>query len=105
MARFAYPLTNARPSPTGYTIDPEEQFGATMHAESMGWEIGGVFHSHPDGEPVLSEADVALAADPRWAYLVHAGGEIRAYSVRDGVAAEIEVHWLGPDLPGRSRVT
>ena len=48
--RMAYPLTNALHSPTNYTIEPTEHFRALKHAELSGWEISGVFHSHPHSE-------------------------------------------------------
>jgi proteasome lid subunit RPN8/RPN11 len=68
--RFAYPLTNANPSPATFTVDPLEHFGAMRHAESQGWEISGVFHSHPDGEATPSPTDVAMAWDPDWIHLI-----------------------------------
>lgn len=88
---FAYPLTNANPSPVSYTIDPDEHFHALRHAESRGWEIVGVFHSHPDGPATPSMIDVQSALDPEWLYLIAAPGELRGFRIRDGVAEEIEL--------------
>ena len=82
--RFAYPLTNANPSPITFTVDPEEHFGAMRHAESRGWEILGVFHSHPDGEATPSPTDVAMAWDPDWIHLIAGRGELAAFLIRDG---------------------
>ncbi len=82
--RFAYPLTNANPSPLTFTVDPEEHFGAMRHAESQGWEILGVFHSHPTGEPSPSPVDVAMAWDPDWIHLIAGSGELAAFLIRDG---------------------
>jgi len=76
--RFAYPLSNADPSPISYTIDPDEHFRAMRHAESMGWEIGGVFHSHPGGTAMPSMIDVQMALEPDWLYLVAAPGRSKA---------------------------
>lgn len=87
--RFAYPLTNAAPTPVSYTIDPDEHFHALRHAESLGWEIGGAFHSHPRGPATPSIADVRAALDPRWMYLIAAPGEVRGWSIRDGSVEEI----------------
>ncbi len=89
--RFAYPLSNADPSPVSYTIDPEEHFHAMHHAESMGWELGGVFHSHPDGTAMPSMIDVQSALEPDWAYLIAAPGEIRGFHIRAGEIEEIEL--------------
>jgi proteasome lid subunit RPN8/RPN11 len=82
--RFAYPLTNANPSPATFTVDPLEHFGAMRHAESRGWEISGVFHSHPKGEPIPSATDVAMAGDSDWIYFIIGRGELSAFRIRDG---------------------
>jgi proteasome lid subunit RPN8/RPN11 len=91
--RFAYPLTNSDPSPVSFTVDPGEHFGAMSHAESQGWEISGVFHSHPTGEPSPSATDVAMAWDPLWIHLVVARGEIAAFRIVDGEVEAVEL-WL-----------
>ena len=87
--RFAYPLSNADPSPVSYTIDPEEHFHAMRHAESMGWELAGVFHSHPGGTAMPSMVDVQSALEPDWAYLIASPGEIRGFHIRAGEIEEI----------------
>lgn len=87
--RFAYPLSNADPSPVSYTIEPGEHFEAMRHAESMGWEIGGVFHSHPGGTAMPSMIDVQSALEPDWVYLIAAPGEIRGFFIRAGAIEEI----------------
>ncbi len=89
--RFAYPLTNADPSPVTFTIDPDEHFHAMSHAETMGWEIGGVFHSHPGGTAMPSMIDVQTALDPDWMYLIASPDEIRAFWIRDGVIEELSL--------------
>lgn len=74
-----YPTTNADASPTSYTVPPDEHYRALVDAEANGWEIGGVFHSHPSGPPTLSDVDRERALDPGWWHLVvgMAGGEPR----------------------------
>jgi proteasome lid subunit RPN8/RPN11 len=89
--RFAYPLTNVNPSPTSFTVDPEEHFGAMSHAENQGWEISGVFHSHPSGQPTPSETDVAVALDPDWVHLITGGGQISAFRIRRGEIEKVEL--------------
>jgi [CysO sulfur-carrier protein]-S-L-cysteine hydrolase len=68
--RMAYPLTNALRSSTNYTIEPREHVKALRHAESRGWEISGVFHSHPHTGASPSPTDIRLAPDPDWLYVV-----------------------------------
>ncbi|MGH8871926.1 MAG: Mov34/MPN/PAD-1 family protein [Acidimicrobiia bacterium] len=88
---FAYPLSNVAPSPVGYTVDPDEHFHALAHAESMGWEIAGVFHSHPAGPAVPSVTDVRTALEPGWMYLIAAPGELRGFWIRAGVIEELSL--------------
>jgi proteasome lid subunit RPN8/RPN11 len=87
--RFAYPLTNADPSPVSYTVDPDEHFHALRHAESRGWEIAGVFHSHPKGPPAPSVMDVQRALEPDWVYLIAAEDDVRGFWISDGEVAEV----------------
>ena len=68
--RMAYPLTNSLRSSTNFTIEPREHFKALRHAERQGWDISGVFHSHPHTRAYPSATDVQLAADPTWLYVV-----------------------------------
>jgi proteasome lid subunit RPN8/RPN11 len=82
--RFAYPLTNADPSPVRFTIDPLEHFASMRHAETQGWEIRGVFHSHPTGEAVPSATDVAMALDPDWFHLIVGVEEIGVFRIEGG---------------------
>jgi proteasome lid subunit RPN8/RPN11 len=65
-----YPARNVEPSPTSYTVDPEEHYRALHDAESNGWRLGGVFHSHPNGPAEMSPTDLEKALDPDWVYVV-----------------------------------
>ncbi|MEA1903261.1 MAG: M67 family metallopeptidase [Actinomycetota bacterium] len=82
-----YPTENLDRSPVGYTIPPEEHFAALTDAESHGWSLGGVFHSHPNGQARPSMTDVRAALEPDWAYLIVGLGDdpvVRAWSIREG---------------------
>jgi len=59
--RHAYCLTNADRSSRGFTVDPDDHFRALGDAEARGWELKGVFHSHPVTPAVPSGTDVAGA--------------------------------------------
>lgn len=65
-----YPTSNQDRSPSSYTIPPQEHFDVLTDAESRGWQIGGVFHSHPDGPAEMSSIDLERALEPDWAYVV-----------------------------------
>lgn len=91
--RMAYPLTNALHSPTNYTIEPTEHFRALRHAESAGWELVGVFHSHPHTGAYPSATDVRLAPEPEWLYVlvgmeILAEPVVRAFRIHDGEVTE-----------------
>ncbi len=86
--RMAYCLTNVDDSPTRYTVDPVEHHHAIRHADRNGWDIAGVYHSHPGSAAYPSRRDVAQALDPEWLYVIVGAGEVRAFWIRDGVVDE-----------------
>ena len=85
-----YCLTNTDRSATSYTIDPTEHFHAWQHAQRNGWEIGGVFHSHPTSPPVPSPTDL-VGLDPDWVSVIVGTRELRAYRIRDGIPTEVMI--------------
>lgn len=97
-----YPTSNAQASPTGYTVPPEEHFAAMSDAESRGWAIGGVFHSHPNGEARPSMVDVVSALEPEWIYLVvglKESPEMRAWRIEGGEMSEVDIAPIGNTGP------
>lgn len=88
--RFAYPLTNTDRSPSSFTVDPDESYRAFLHAEAMGWEISGVFHSHPNGPNALSDRDVAEAPEG-WTHLLACPSGLKAFRITKGIVDELEV--------------
>jgi len=89
-----YPTGNADPSPATYTIPPKEHYAALTDADAHGWELSGVFHSHPNGLAEPSPTDLALALDSTWTYLVVGLGPepvIRAWRIRAGEAREVSL--------------
>jgi proteasome lid subunit RPN8/RPN11 len=89
-----YPTANADPSPVTYTVPPAEHYAALTDADAHGWELAGVFHSHPDGPAEPSPTDLASALDRTWTYLVVALSPepvIRAWRIRDGEAREVSL--------------
>ncbi|MDX1469605.1 MAG: M67 family metallopeptidase [Acidimicrobiia bacterium] len=89
-----YPTDNKDRSPSGFTIPPEQHYAALTDAESNGWALGGVFHSHPHGTAKPSMVDVQTALDPDWVYLVvglRGGTDMRAWSIREGEIDEVDL--------------
>ena len=94
--RMVYCLTNATRSPTRYTVAPNEHFRAMRHAESNGWELTGVFHSHTHSAAYPSPTDVQGALEPDWLYVIvglsdPGAPDVRAYRIRDGHITEEEL--------------
>ncbi len=86
-------MVNVERSPVRFTVDPDGHFAALQAAESEGWSLGGVYHSHPRSRPVPSRHDLAAALDPRWIHLIVglAGEvpEVRGWRIVAGQATEI----------------
>ena len=59
-----YPMTNSKPGPDYYEMDPEEQFRVMKDIREAGLELIGLFHSHPTGQAYPSGVDVAQAYWP-----------------------------------------
>lgn len=59
-----YCMTNARPGPTTYEMDPEEQFRVMKDMREAGLAMAGIFHSHPGGPAYPSSVDVERAYWP-----------------------------------------
>ncbi len=90
---MVYCLTNVAAGCDRYTVEPRGHFGALRHAERNGWELIGVFHSHPSGPPVPSRHDVEGALEPGWHYVIlgcdrTGGPAMRSYRIRAGTISE-----------------
>lgn len=75
-----------------FHITPEDMLRAEMAAMARGVDVIGVFHSHPDHEPVASPRDLAWAAWTGYSYLIT--------EVRDGVPQTSRSWQLLPDRTG-----
>jgi len=107
------PARNAAKRPASeYEIAPEELFGLMREIRAAGLELLGIYHSHPSGEGAPSASDIARAFYPEAAYFIvlprteeektrtlalraRMGQPqthlVRAFSIRDGVARELEI--------------
>lgn len=92
---FSYALTNIDKSNEHFSFDPKEQFMAVKDARSKGLEMCAVYHSHPASPARPSQEDIKLAYDPNVSYfivsLAGAKEEVRAFSIKNGDAAEIDL--------------
>lgn len=68
-ANVAAPETRKR----AYHIDPRQWMRTEQQASRQGLTIVGIYHSHPDAEPMLSQTDIS-AMWPRLVYLIISAG-------------------------------
>ena len=90
--RMTYCAANADESATRFTVHPAELYGIFRHAERNGWEVAGVFHSHPSSAARPSRTDIELAPDPTWLYVIvslaDAEPDVRGFRLRRGDVVE-----------------
>jgi len=91
----AHPCRNADASARTYTVEPRDLLRAMRDADARGDDIVGVWHSHTHTDAYPSQTDVRQAVDPAWIYVLvslrHGEPALRAYRIRDGVIAEVDV--------------
>jgi proteasome lid subunit RPN8/RPN11 len=56
------PVRNQAQSPVRFVMDPYQQLEAFEWIESQGFDLLGIFHSHPAGPETVSPTDIAEAA-------------------------------------------
>ncbi|HTV58156.1 MAG TPA: M67 family metallopeptidase [Verrucomicrobiae bacterium] len=93
----AMPALNAAGNPaTAYEIAPENIFRMLREIRAERLELLGIYHSHPRSENVPSPRDLELAGYPDTAYFIFSPAvprekSLRAFSIRDGRAAELAI--------------
>lgn len=65
-----YPITNVEHRSYRYRMDPEEQIHYMTAIDQAGWQMLGIFHSHPLGPPTPSEIDREQAYYPQLVYMI-----------------------------------
>ncbi len=95
-----YPLPNVERSPHAFRADPEAQFRAMEEMEEKGWDIVGIYHSHPSFPPYPSARDIEMAYYPEAVYLIISlqdpqRPQFRAFSLARGQPEEVEVEVVG----------
>ncbi len=89
-----YPGTNLDRSASRYTMDPREVLAATLAIEAHGWQLGAIYHSHPDGPARPSAVDLREAFYPRALAVIvsladPAAPKAAAFALGDGVARQV----------------
>lgn len=82
------PVTNSLHSSTRFRMDGREQVDAFNRMDEESLELVGIYHSHPQGPPGLSEIDVKEAYYPEVVHLIWSRKDgawsCAAYSIYDG---------------------
>jgi len=95
-----FPATNVAANPaTSYEIAPEELFRLMREIRAASLELLGIYHSHPNGKNEPSPRDIDCAYYPDVAYFIvsplpDAPQPVRAFSIRDGRATELQIQLL-----------
>ena len=93
----AFPAENVAADPTrNYELAPREIVRLMREFRAKGLEFLGIYHSHPNGENAPSPRDIELAYYSEAAYFIvspraDATNPVRAFSIRDGQVAELEI--------------
>ncbi len=78
------PMTNIDRNPEHFTFDPVEQFAAIGRAREEGYDLIGVYHSHPATPARMSLEDIRLANDTLIVYLI--------ISLKDGLTKAFKIN-------------
>jgi proteasome lid subunit RPN8/RPN11 len=94
------PMVNIFPSPIRYRLDPRQQIEVFQGIESAGYELVGIYHSHPQGPVGPSMTDLAEAYYPEVVYLIwsHSEGQwnCRAFTIQSRSYKTVEL-LVSPD--------
>ncbi len=92
-----FPAANAAENPaTSYEIAPRDLFRIMREIRAAGFELLGIYHSHPSGDNFPSARDIERAFYSDVAYFIlsprlEMPNAARAFSIRDGVVTELSV--------------
>ena len=90
-----FPARNAAASPLRYVMEAGDQIRIQEEIDAQRWDYGAIYHSHTRTVPYPSQTDINLAFYPDALYVIVglAGEEpeVRAFQIRDGQVAEVEL--------------
>jgi len=87
-----FPGRNIHMSPRTYEMDPQDQLRAFRLMDERGWDLVGIYHSHPATEAYPSRTDRAKALYPDARYIIISLADpdrpqIRAFRIVDAAPA------------------
>lgn len=92
----SFPVTNVALSPeTEYRLDAVEQLRTMKGIDDCDLQLIGVYHSHPQSPPILSETDIEQALDHQLLHLVvsisSAKPKLKLWRVEEDQVAPIDL--------------
>ncbi len=86
------PEENADASPYGFRIKPEELLKVYRHADEVGMELVGIYHSHP-APPSPSNTDLGFMkwSAPVWLIVSNVTWEYAAFRLEEGRPVRVEI--------------
>ncbi len=89
------PVTNALHSQVRYRMEPTEQIKAFLEVERQGWDLIGIYHTHPSGPVGPSHTDIAEAYYPDSVYVILSrqadGWGCRGFFIREDQISEVAI--------------
>jgi proteasome lid subunit RPN8/RPN11 len=98
---LAFPAKNVASDPArNYEIAPAEIVRLLREFRERKLGFLGIYHSHPNGENAPSTKDIKLAYYSEASYFIisprpYAATPVRAFSIRNGQADELEIEIVG----------
>lgn len=95
-----YRMTNAEKSPEFFVMDSMEQLKVSKEIRSLGFEMLGIYHSHPHSQAYPSGKDVELAYAPDVSFVIVSlqdedSPSIRSFKIIDGKITEEDLRITG----------
>jgi proteasome lid subunit RPN8/RPN11 len=97
-----YPVENRLHSPVEYEMAPLAQIEAMLDMEAQGWEMLGIYHSHPHSPAWPSSTDIDRSYYPEAQYVIVSlqqpdKPDVRAFSLGDRTVRELDFRVFDPD--------
>lgn len=95
-AMRVFRAANAYASPLRYEIDSKDLIKIYLEIEGLGWELGGIYHSHTKSPAEPSQTDINEARWPEALYLIVSlvnpdHPDLRAFRIADSSVSEVEL--------------
>ena len=93
-AMKVFRAANAYASPLRYEIDSKDLIQIYLEIEGLGWELGGIYHSHTKSPAQPSQTDINEARWPGAVYVIVSlsdpeNPDVRGFRIVDSSVSEV----------------